>query len=249
MLLDRDPSEQEADMSVRHTADKHAVRLESTPAPDCRAVANERISELMPPISDLASKHELVEKLSDRTILLTADKAGRRGIRLQDAHLDGVVPAELYKEEQTQLSARMAAVEGRVEMMARDSESVDGMLSAIGALLRNCYDTYIRAPKQIKRRLNQTYFERIFVDDEGPDRVELAEPFATLSEMTEATSESRERSVLQRVLANETTPDHVDWVKGCSDEHLVPLEGLEPPTVSLGRNCSSIELQRLAYRA
>jgi hypothetical protein len=76
MLLDRDPSEQEADMSVRHTADKHAVRLESTPAPDCRAVANERISELMPPISDLASKHELVEKLSDRTILLTADKAG-----------------------------------------------------------------------------------------------------------------------------------------------------------------------------
>ena len=27
---------------------------------------------------------------------------------------------------------------------------------------------------------------------------------------------------------------------------LVPLEGLEPPTVCLGRNCSSIELQRLA---
>ena len=26
----------------------------------------------------------------------------------------------------------------------------------------------------------------------------------------------------------------------------MPLEGLEPPTVSLGRNCSSIELQRLA---
>src|SRR3954453_1752089 len=26
----------------------------------------------------------------------------------------------------------------------------------------------------------------------------------------------------------------------------VPLEGLEPPTVSLGRNCSSIELQRRA---
>ena len=26
--------------------------------------------------------------------------------------------------------------------------------------------------------------------------------------------------------------------------HTVPLEGLEPPTLSLGRNCSSIELQR-----
>jgi site-specific DNA recombinase len=28
----------------------------------------------------------------------------------------------------------------------------------------------------------------------------------------------------------------------------VPLEGLEPPTLSLGRNCSSIELQRLTER-
>jgi hypothetical protein len=28
----------------------------------------------------------------------------------------------------------------------------------------------------------------------------------------------------------------------------VPLEGLEPPTLSLGRNCSSIELQRLTQK-
>lgn len=27
-------------------------------------------------------------------------------------------------------------------------------------------------------------------------------------------------------------------------DHTVPLEGVEPPTLSLGRNCSSIELQR-----
>lgn len=30
-----------------------------------------------------------------------------------------------------------------------------------------------------------------------------------------------------------------------SKPSIVPLEGVEPPTVSLGRNCSSIELQRL----
>ena len=29
---------------------------------------------------------------------------------------------------------------------------------------------------------------------------------------------------------------------------LVPLEGFEPPTCSLGRSCSSVELQRLAFR-
>lgn len=36
-----------------------------------------------------------------------------------------------------------------------------------------------------------------------------------------------------------------DGVGGSSNTRLVPLEGLEPPTLSLGRNCSSIELQRL----
>jgi hypothetical protein len=35
----------------------------------------------------------------------------------------------------------------------------------------------------------------------------------------------------------------------CPDSsHIVPLEGLEPPTLSLGRNCSSIELQRLTQK-
>ena len=35
-------------------------------------------------------------------------------------------------------------------------------------------------------------------------------------------------------------------IPGQRQKKAVPLEGLEPPTVSLGRNCSSIELQRLA---
>ena len=40
--------------------------------------------------------------------------------------------------------------------------------------------------------------------------------------------------------------DPMDWALVSSKRSMVPLEGLEPPTVSLGRNCSSIELQRLA---
>ncbi len=37
----------------------------------------------------------------------------------------------------------------------------------------------------------------------------------------------------------------MDGGDGSSKPSMVPLEGLEPPTLSLGRNCSSIELQRL----
>lgn len=43
-----------------------------------------------------------------------------------------------------------------------------------------------------------------------------------------------------RIAANE--------ISYCRKRPTVPLEGLEPPTLSLGRNCSSIELQRLTGR-
>ncbi len=41
-------------------------------------------------------------------------------------------------------------------------------------------------------------------------------------------------------------PDPSEEVGNLSTASMVPLEGLEPPTLSLGRSCSSIELQRQA---
>ena len=40
----------------------------------------------------------------------------------------------------------------------------------------------------------------------------------------------------------------MDRGDGSSKSSMVPLEGFEPPTVSLGRNCSSVELQRLTQK-
>ena len=43
-------------------------------------------------------------------------------------------------------------------------------------------------------------------------------------------------------------PENEPFTPVAAGERAVPLEGLEPPTLSLGRNCSSIELQRLTGR-
>ena len=48
--------------------------------------------------------------------------------------------------------------------------------------------------------------------------------------------------------ASPSTAEDAVSARGETSKSSVPLEGLEPPTVSLGRNCSSIELQRLAAR-
>ena len=52
----------------------------------------------------------------------------------------------------------------------------------------------------------------------------------------------RAKSGQKRISCGLTTEE----IPGQRQKKTVPLEGLEPPTVSLGRNCSSIELQRLA---
>ena len=55
----------------------------------------------------------------------------------------------------------------------------------------------------------------------------------------------KREKLVQRYLRNNpvsTSAQHA------ASARAVPLEGLEPPTLSLGRNCSSIELQRLTAR-
>lgn len=54
-------------------------------------------------------------------------------------------------------------------------------------------------------------------------------------------SQMRPKSGQKRILSGLTTEE----IPGQRKKETAPLEGLEPPTVCLGRNCSSIELQRL----
>ncbi len=57
-------------------------------------------------------------------------------------------------------------------------------------------------------------------------------------------SQMRPKSGQKGILSGLT----IEEIPGPRRKETAPLEGLEPPTVSLGRNCSSIELQRLARR-
>ena len=119
----------------------------------------------------------------------------------------------------------------------------DDVLDAALELLENCYEAYRRATDDIRRRFNQGFFTHIYVDVEGDVEMEVAQPFQMLLELTApSTAGSTPTEGQEKPLAA------MDLAQGLKDDHVVPLEGLEPPTVSLGRNCSSIELQRLAQR-
>ena len=101
-------------------------------------------------------------------------------------------------------------------------------------LIENCYEAYRRAPDDLRRRFNQAFFEKIYVDERGEPQGEIAEPFRVILGKCAGAS----------LPESEKPRDPISQAQGSQERHLVPLEGLEPPTCSLGRSCSSIELQR-----
>ncbi|GAB3612131.1 hypothetical protein GCM10027415_04710 [Humibacter ginsengisoli] len=143
------------------------------------------------------------------------------------------------------------------------------------ALLEDPYELYRHASDQTRRLLNQAIFKHIYVVNEEVVGDEINTPLRELlaaqrgwsvyEEVSDlalaqeaALTEALQHAPLPKEKQAAETDDLLDefmalllpdpMEKGgnCSKPSMVPLEGLEPPTVSLGRNCSSIELQRLA---
>ena len=176
-----------------------------------------------------------------RDLLLKQARLQARSKKLLDGHLDGVVPADLYAAEQSAISLQLASIGERLESVTIHFSDLESNLESAMEMLENCYEAYRRAPDDIRRRFNQALFVRILVDEDGEIRSELAQPFEMIL------NPGAPAPVIP--LGNKKEPrTKLSLVEGSREQLLVPLEGLEPPTVSLGRNCSSIELQRLAFR-
>ncbi len=195
---------------------------------------------------EITLKHELEAGMEQsrrlqHDLLLEQARLQARSKKLLDGHLDGVVPADLYAAEQSGISLQLTSIAERLSTMTIKFSELENNLVGAMQLLENCYEAYRRASDDIRRRFNQALFVRILIDQDGEIRTELAEPF----EMILSTAVVRP---VAKAGQKEEPPAKISLVEGSRDELLVPLEGLEPPTVSLGRNCSSIELQRLAGR-
>ena len=80
----------------------------------------------------------------------------------------------------------------------------------------------------------------------------MVEPFATLLGRPRPTEQENNPTHLRGVADDSNEQGSNEFRRApflggvFGNNTLVPLEGVEPPTLSLGRNCSSIELQRLA---
>ena len=165
-----------------------------------------------------------------------------RSRKLLDAHLDGALPADMYKGEQRTISSQLAAVDERLERLSVLFEDLEKNLEAAIDLASNCYEAYRRAPDSLRRIYNQAFFKRILIWEEEVAEGELQELFEIVFTIAEEDSPSGSET------RGEAENTGFSASQGSNEGTLVPLEGLEPPTLSLGRSCSSIELQRQVRR-
>lgn len=195
------------------------------------------------------------------------EKLEREQERVLQAHYADAIPLDLLKKEQDRIASALRENAHQVDRYTADLNQVEGSMKLALDLLENCPKAYQLAPDHIRKLMNQVFFEHILVFNDGSTKAEMLEPFATITspEVRLATEQHVAQSTTAGNTKSGTSPKGRAALaissSGPTDSRprafsgicfgsnlLVPLEGLEPPTVSLGRNCSSIELQRLALR-
>lgn len=189
---------------------------------------------------------------------------------------DGELDTGRIRSKLREIARRRADLQSQLGSMHSDLAPGVAYIEVLLDLLSNPRALYRQANDQTRRELNQAIFERVYVLNEEivgdavhtPLRELLAAERAWLAidagaDIETAREAGAARELAQRPLPNKEgaivdgalddfllalLPGPVEEGENCSKPRLVPLEGLEPPTLSLGRNCSSIELQRLTAR-
>lgn len=182
------------------------------------------------------------------------ERLEREQLRLLQAHYADAISLDLFKKEQDRIRAERTIAERDEARLTQDVADVEHAIRLALEVTAECASAYGWAPDHVKRLFNQVFLARVLVHADETITVELNEPFATiassavqLSAHEKSTTRKSGARTLTSFLEAEIGADPAFFSsKGFSNDLWVPLEGLEPPTCSLGRSRSSIELQRLA---
>jgi site-specific DNA recombinase len=170
------------------------------------------------------------ERLMKRQQRLLAERE-----KLLQAHYAEAIPLDLLRDEQERIRVALAQINERLGSTERRYGEIERNLVLALGLLENNHARYLKARPQLRREINQALFTRIYVDQTGDVRGELAEPFNTLlSGPVRALATSRAPQVNWSAWeASFNEPEASEEAPGLSQTILVGGTGLEPVTPSL----------------
>jgi site-specific DNA recombinase len=208
------------------------------------AVVESRIEALHQTVSLSVEETEKVRRMLSKKLRELSSQVGKEASsqrlriqrleaerrRLLRAHLDGAVPLDLLKEEQARLGTELADAEALVRRSSMEWDQIDKNLTRVMSVLANCGQTYRDAKPEVRRGLNQAFFDGVFIDVDDLPYTRLAEPFTHV--IRDAPPEPPREDGTHK-------PRPHCYGRGSNKDHLVELMGLEPTTPCLQSRCSS----------
>jgi len=156
--------------------------------------------------TELASQQEEAARNLQRALKQKQRVQGERQKLLQ-AHYANAVPQELLGSEMKRLTRELAEADREITAAKAGSKSVDATLTAALKAASSCQAAYLTAPGPIRRQINQGFFKKLFIEEDGSvERYELTEPFAALLDEDGITMKTA-IATNDTVTTSQTTPD------------------------------------------
>ena len=156
--------------------------------------------------------------------------------RLVQLSYQGLVTDEVLATEQQRLETEKLQAQRLLEAAELHARDIESALDGALAKTRTPHATYLASTPLERRLLNQTFFKRILVGDDGTiESAELTPIYAALTTWEPALGQIKAREVAQpaakgRRGARNANPDPVFQGQGSHNEVMVELVGLEPTT-------------------
>ena len=194
---------------------------------------------------DIAEQQDsvLAERQRQQQRLLQLDD---ERTKLMQAHYAEAVPLDLMKREQERISREIAATESAIAASDFTAEQIKKTITDAVAFASDCHRAYTAASLTVRRQMNQAFYVRIMVTEEGVTEWTYNQPFAllmaahgvsqaisdgtsrtTLTQATDAVERARTSPVSQQN-KNPSWMTRVFADSGSKDEHMAEEVGFEP---------------------
>ncbi len=101
--------------------------------------------------------------------------------KLLQAHYAGAVPQDLLAQEMNRLTRELAEADTEIAAAKTATRDVDATLAVALQAASRCQVAYLTATNPIRRQINQGFFKKLFIGEDGTvESAELTEPFAAL---------------------------------------------------------------------
>src|SRR5699024_6904429 len=101
-----------------------------------------------------------------------------------EAHLADALSLEQLRKFQTRLRAELDGIEAQIAEHHNDYQGARALIDGALDLARDFARIYEQCDEQNKRLANQTFFTRIYLDEDGTLAADTAAPFATIVDAT-----------------------------------------------------------------